>query len=161
VVVDGPATGHSLALLAAPARLAKLAPLGPAATLARRAAELVADPRRFVVALVATPEELAAREAIDATAKLRALGLTPRGVVVNGIYPELTATLESSWLAEHSANSDVRLYLARRRAQLEIVEQLAREVSPLELVPRDIAGTRAAEPAIEELARRLVREAEA
>jgi len=161
IVVDGPATGHTLALLAAPARFAKLAPLGPAATLARRAADLVADPRRFVIALVASPEALAAREAIDATGKLRALGLAPRGVVVNGIYPELVTGAEGSWLREHSANPDVRLYLSRRTAQLEVVEVLAREVGPLELVPRETAGTHAAESAIEELARRLVREAEA
>ena len=161
VVVDGPATGHSLALLAAPGRFAKLAPLGPAATLARRSAELVADARRCVVALVATPEELAARECVDATAKLRALGILSRGVIVNGIYPELSTSQEASWLSEHSVNPDVRLYLARRRAQLTIVEQLARQVGPLELVPRDIEGTHATETALDELARRLVREAEA
>jgi anion-transporting ArsA/GET3 family ATPase len=161
LVVDGPATGHTLALLAAPARFTKLAPLGPASTLARRAAELVADPRRFVVALVATPEDLAAREAIDAVTKLRGLGLVPRGVVVNGVYPELTTAQDASWLLEQSANADVRLYLTRRRSQLEVVQQLARDVGPLELVPREIAGTDAAESAIDDLARRLVREAEA
>ena len=123
LVVDGPATGHTMSLLAAPARLAKLAPLGPAARLARSASELVTDPRRFVVVFVAAPEELAAREAVDGMAQLRALGISPRGVIVNGVYPEVTTRPEAVWLEAHSSNPDVRLYLAERARQLEVVEQ--------------------------------------
>jgi len=161
VVVDGPATGHTLSLLAAPARLAKLAPVGPATRLARSASELVTDRRRFVVALVAAPEELAAREAIDGVAQLESIGISARGVIVNGIYPELTTSQQAAWLASRSMNPDVRLYLSLRARQIAIVEQLAREVGPLELIAREISGTYTADAGIEELARRLVREAEA
>ena len=161
VVVDGPATGHTMSLLAAPARFTKLAPLGPAARLARSASQLVADPRRFVISLVAAPEELAAREAVDGMAQLGALGITPRGVIVNGIYPEVTTRPQAAWLEGHSSNPDVRLYLAERARQIEVVERLARDIGPLELVPREISGLHTADAAIEALARRLVREAEA
>lgn len=161
VVVDGPATGHSLALLTAPARFAKLAPLGPPARRARAASELVADPRRFVVSLVSAPEELAAREAVEGLAKLREAGIAPRGVIVNGVYPGFATPSESEWLATHSRHPDVRLYLARRERQLRVVEALARDAGALEIVPRELAGTQGAAAQLEELARRFVREAEA
>jgi anion-transporting ArsA/GET3 family ATPase len=161
VVVDGPATGHSLALLTAPARFATLAPLGPPARRARAVSELVSDPHRFVISIVAAPEELAAREAVEGLTRLRAAGIAPRGVIVNGIYPELVTRNESEWLASHSRHPDVRLYLARRARQSEIVEGLARDAGALEIVPREIAGTQSSASQIEELAGRLVREAEA
>jgi arsenite-transporting ATPase len=161
VVVDGPATGHSLALLTAPARFAKLAPLGPPARRARAASELVQDPRRFVISIVSAPEELAAREAVEGLAHLRGSGIAPRGVIVNGVYPSLATPSEAEWLASHSPNPDVKLYLSRRARQLGVVEGLARDAGALEIVPRELAGTRSAATQVEELARRFVREAEA
>ena len=161
VVVDGPATGHSLALLTAPARFARLAPLGSPARRARAVSELVSDPHRFVISIVAAPEELAAREAVEGLARLREAGIAPRGVIVNGIYPELATLSESEWLASHSRHPDVKLYLARRARQLAIVEGLARDAGALEIVPRELAGTQSAATQLEELAGRFVREAEA
>jgi anion-transporting ArsA/GET3 family ATPase len=159
IVVDGPATGHSLVLLTAPARFVKLAPIGPAARRARAARDLVADTRRFVIGIVASPEELAAREAVEAISRLRDAGIMPRGVIANGVYPELVSPREAEWLREHSQHPDVQLYLARRARQLAVVERLARDVGALEVIPRALEGTRAADEALAEVAGRIVREA--
>src|SRR6185295_7681555 len=46
VVVDAPATGHSVPLLATPAALLKMLPFGPLAGTARQLALLIGDPER-------------------------------------------------------------------------------------------------------------------
>src|SRR5436309_5821006 len=65
VVVDAPASGHSLPLLAAPRTLGSLARLGPIGGMLERIDRLLADPERSLVCVVTTPEELAVRETVE------------------------------------------------------------------------------------------------
>jgi len=65
IVVDAPASGHSLPLLSAPRTLGALARLGPIADLLRTLAAMLADHGTTLVLPVTTPEELAVRETIE------------------------------------------------------------------------------------------------
>lgn len=88
VVVDGPATGHARALLAAPRTIAALVPAGPIGTVARRARALLADRHRARVVLVTLPEELAITETLEAHATLvNELALHVTRPVLNRVFP--------------------------------------------------------------------------
>lgn len=155
VVVDGPASGHAVTLLGSAGRMARIAPFGPASRLARSTEKFVSDPRRFRCVIVSTPEELAAREAVEADARLRQIGIHPQFVMLNGIYPELASPLQSEWLEKHSTSSDARLYLARRRRQRAVAADLISELGAVEIVPRVLPGCRDAEQSIHDFATRL------
>lgn len=155
VVVDAPSTGHSLALLAAPGRMARMAPFGPAARVARDVERFVSDGRCFRVALVSTPEELAAREAVEADEAVRALGITPQFVIVNGLYPEIATATQADWLERYSEDADVLLYLTRRRRQRVVTANLISELGNVELVVRELPGSSAVDAAVSDFATRL------
>jgi len=155
VVVDAPSTGHSLALLAAPGRMARMAPFGPAARIAREIERFACDARGFRVAIVSTPEELAAREAVEADESLRRLGITPQLVIVNGIYPELASTAQADWLERYSGDGDVRLYLTRRRRQRAVTANLISELGNVELIGRELAGSPTLDVTLTDFATRL------
>jgi anion-transporting ArsA/GET3 family ATPase len=68
VVVDGPATGHALALLRAPAKLLRMVTGGPLGGASQRLVELLTDHDRSAVVLVAIADEMAINEAAEAHA---------------------------------------------------------------------------------------------
>jgi hypothetical protein len=70
-VVDAPATGSALELLSVPGALRQIAPLGTLNRLAANAESFLADASRFAVMLTLTPQELALREALEASDVLR------------------------------------------------------------------------------------------
>ena len=70
-VVDAPATGSALELLAVPGALKQLAPIGTLNRLAANVESFLADATRFAVILTLTPQELALREALEASDVLR------------------------------------------------------------------------------------------
>jgi hypothetical protein len=70
-VVDAPATGRALELLSVPGALRQIAPLGTLNRLAENAESFIADASRFAVMLTLTPQELALREALEASDVLR------------------------------------------------------------------------------------------
>jgi arsenite-transporting ATPase len=155
VVVDGPASGHSVTLLGSAARMARIAPFGPAARLARAIERFATDPRRFRAVIVSTPEELAAREAVETDARLREIGVSPQFVIVNGMYPELAHGTQAEWLERHSTDGDALLYLARRRRQRSVAADLISELGAIEIIPRVLPGLRAADEAVHDFATRL------
>jgi anion-transporting ArsA/GET3 family ATPase len=110
VVLDAPATGHGVSLLAAPAQVAEVIPHGPVGHLARELAALVADPRRSAVVVVTAAEEMPVQEALELIALLRdRLGRVPEAVVVNGLYPPLPPgagrdEVPALWRERRSAN---------------------------------------------------------
>ena len=65
MVLDAPSTANGLALLTAPRTFAASARVGPIARQGTEIDELVCDPDRTGVVLVATPEEMPVTEAID------------------------------------------------------------------------------------------------
>ena len=125
VVVNGVASGHTIAMLEAPARVAELVAMGPAASIARATRELVADARRFRVAVVTLPEELCVTETGELHAALARLAVAITPTVINGVYPRRAAEGQARWLEENRVSQDAALYLARRRRQLAFVEHVA------------------------------------
>ena len=88
VIVDAPATGHGVGLLAAPALVTEAIGAGPLGRLAGEVAEFVGDPARTAVVVTALAEEMPVQEALELFAMMRErLGRTPDLVAVNGVYP--------------------------------------------------------------------------
>ncbi len=87
VIVDCPATGHGIALLATAGNVEELAAGGPIRDQAARIHEVVSHPAATGIVVVALPEELAVSEAIEAAATLRERGLPVAATVLNAVRP--------------------------------------------------------------------------
>lgn len=70
VVIDAPATGTALELLSVARSVRRIAGRGTLNSLAAEVERFLSDPRRFGVVIALTPEELALREALEASATL-------------------------------------------------------------------------------------------
>ena len=89
VVVDAPATGHGVAVLAAPRTFAGAARVGPIARQGGIIDAMLSDPSRTAVVAVTTPEELPVNETLVLRDALRTqLGLELALVVVNEMRPD-------------------------------------------------------------------------
>ena len=87
IVLDAPATGHGLAFLKVPLAAADTVPVGPVGGNARRILELLRDPARTALVLVALPEEMAVVEALEFhRLAVEQVGMTARGVVLNACH---------------------------------------------------------------------------
>ncbi len=94
-VVDAPATGSALELLSVPAALKRIAPLGTLNGLAANVESFIADASRFAVILTLTPEELALREALEASDVLRGrLGVSVAAAALNRVPDPLFSQRE-------------------------------------------------------------------
>lgn len=130
VVVDAPASGHSLPLLAAPRTLGALARLGPVSTLLKKMQTLLADPKHTLVCLVSAPEELAVRETIELHEEIgRRLGLPVAPPIVNAVPPRRFSADDVAALArvEGAAHPWVRA----ARFQIERREQAEAQIGAL------------------------------
>lgn len=87
VIVDAPATGHSVPLLATPGTLLKMLPFGPLTSTARDLAMLLGDPKRAAVAMVTRAEEMAVNETLELATALMRIGVTLLPVIVNAVDP--------------------------------------------------------------------------
>ena len=84
ILVDGPAAGHAITFLMAPANLLKLVRGGPIRSQAAEVAELLADRARSQVILVTLPETTPVNEVIETAQALKDdAGLRLGPVVVN------------------------------------------------------------------------------
>ena len=88
VVLDAPATGHGVSLLAAPLLVREALGAGPVADLAGELADFVRDAERCGVVIVTLAEEMPVQESLELRAELVArTGRIPDGLVVNQLYP--------------------------------------------------------------------------
>ena len=88
ILVDAPATGHTMTFLSSAGGLLDAARSGPIRTQAAEVVELLSDPARCQVALVTLPEEMPVNEAIEAAYQLEdKVGIALGPVIVNGCYP--------------------------------------------------------------------------
>jgi anion-transporting ArsA/GET3 family ATPase len=122
-VIDAPATGHALELLAVAKGIRKLAPTGTLHRLSSAVEEFLIDRNRCGVMLTLTPEELALREALEAAAALDELGIECIGAMVNMVPPALYTTAEIAKLRPLEAHAR----LAERRRELSEFAERARE----------------------------------
>ena len=146
IVVDGPASGHALTMLAAPAALESSVRTGPIHVQATDVLDLLGDADRCQVALVTVPEETPINELIETAFGLEEdSGISLGGVIVNAVEadpgpphvprPGSVAALSIAELdsmldtAEHA----VRFHRQRAELQRQHIERLAAEL-PLPLV---------------------------
>jgi anion-transporting ArsA/GET3 family ATPase len=95
VVLDAPATGHGVRLLAAPRLVSEVIGDGPFGALAGELAGFVADPERCGIVVVTQAEEMPVEEALELREALESqLGREPELLIVNGLFPPLPAGLE-------------------------------------------------------------------
>ena len=132
VIVDAPASGHSLPLLAAPHTLGALARLGPVAELLARLQRLIADPGATLVCVVTTPEELAVRETVELHRELgERLGLAVAPPIVNALPPRRFTARDAVALDRLEAASGPHPYLHAARFQLERRRQADAQLTAL------------------------------
>jgi anion-transporting ArsA/GET3 family ATPase len=124
-VIDAPATGHAIELLAVAGSLRKLAPAGRLNRLSSAVEEFLIDSNRFGVILTVLPEELALREAIEAAASLRNLGIECTAAILNGVAPALFTAAEIAKLRPLEEHARLA---ARRRELSEFADHARREL---------------------------------
>ena len=87
IVVDAPATGHGLAFLKVPLAASRAIPVGPVGHNARRVLELLRDPKRTALVVVAVPEEMAVVEALEFhRLAVDELEIAPAAAVLNACH---------------------------------------------------------------------------
>jgi anion-transporting ArsA/GET3 family ATPase len=100
VIVDAPATGHSVGVLRTPRTFADIARVGPVAHQGRTIADTIADQRVTGVVAVATPEEMPVNETLSLCEALEREELAIDLVVLNALYPVRFDEAETDQLAE-------------------------------------------------------------
>jgi anion-transporting ArsA/GET3 family ATPase len=135
VVVDGPAGGSALELLAVADGVKQLAPIGTLNRLAREVEEFIQDPKRFGAIVTVRPEELALREALEAAATMRErIGIRWIEAVLNGVSDELFDPAEIAWMrarnnGKHRALATHLAMAERRVASAEFAKRARRELA--------------------------------
>ncbi len=155
VVVDAPATGHGVAVLAAPRTFANAAHVGPIARQGATIADMLSDPSRTAVVVVTAPEEMPVNETLALTEAVREeIGSPPALVVVNGLLRDRLREEEAARLAAARDHPAVRAALvahARAREQRAQLRRLRRHVG----VPTVTLPFHPGEPDLPALTRRL------
>ncbi len=112
VVVDGPASGSALELLAVARGVKGIAPVGSLNRIAHSVESFLVDCERFGVVLTVTPEELAIREALELSAALREhLGIATVAAIMNRTPEPLFSKADMHAISELGAH----FALAQRR----------------------------------------------
>jgi anion-transporting ArsA/GET3 family ATPase len=140
VVVDAPATGHGLGMLATPRTFRDVARIGPLARRADIIHRFVTDPERTGVAVVALPEEMPVSETIELRERLHAeMGMEVDAVVLNALYPERFSAAEARRIeAADGRHAALQAALSEhRRARTERAElrRLRRAVGAVVTLP--------------------------
>lgn len=151
IIVDAAPTGRIVGQLDAPAAINELFEVGMVRTQTDWMREVLADPDRTALVIVATPEEMPVAETIELYHATEVLDVRLAGVVVNRVLPELFTTAEeevfdrlagpdATGLIEEMAGSPVgpvldaaRLAVTMRRTRVEHIRTL-REGVPLPMV---------------------------
>ncbi|HEV3366541.1 MAG TPA: ArsA-related P-loop ATPase [Acidimicrobiales bacterium] len=141
VLVDAPATGHTMTFLSSAGGLVDAARGGPIRAQAADVVQLLSDPRRCQVALVTLPEEMPVNEAIEAAYQLEdKVGIALGPVIINGCYPSRPGLDTPADEAAVAAGVDLdpslvssleaarRFRLTRQQLQEEQLQRLAHEL---------------------------------
>jgi anion-transporting ArsA/GET3 family ATPase len=87
IILDAPATGHGLSFLKVPLAASVAIPVGPVGHNARRILQLLRDPHRTALAIVATPEEMAVVEALQFHRQVaNEVGIAAKAVILNACH---------------------------------------------------------------------------
>lgn len=111
LVVDSPATGHTLSFLTSPEGLRDIAEVGPLRAQAEDVITMLSDPSRCGCVIVTIPEETPVAETIELCNTLETrLKLKITSIVVNQLLPDIAA-LSDEFLSADSSNVLVKAYL--------------------------------------------------
>jgi anion-transporting ArsA/GET3 family ATPase len=148
VILDGPASGHAVAMLKIPKAIMDAAPAGPLVKDARALRDLLTDPARTALVIVTRPEELPARETSELARAARSeLGMPLGPVIVNAMPPArlsdgpAAAVLDRLQQATGDAALDTTVAIAATvRAQRQTAERVIARLGkdpgqPLILLP--------------------------
>jgi anion-transporting ArsA/GET3 family ATPase len=120
VILDAPATGHGVSLLAAPLLVADVIRQGPIAHMTAEVAAFISRPDRSGVVVVTLAEEMPVSEAIELRELMdERLERQPDLLVVNALYPPLD---EAAF--EQAADSLTALWRQRRELNERELERL-------------------------------------
>jgi anion-transporting ArsA/GET3 family ATPase len=169
VILDGPASGHAVAMLKIPKAIIDAAPAGPLVKDARALRDLLADPSRTALVIVTRPEELPSLETRELAQAVRSDLHIPLGpIIVNAMPPARlsegpaaavldrlpTVTGDTALDTTVSIAASVR---AHRRTAERVISDLAADPGlPLILLPW-LPSTDIAPREIEQLCAALVR----
>lgn len=96
IVLDAPATGHGVRLLAAPLLVSDVIHNGPFAEMGGDLARLISDPERCGIVAVTQAEEMPVQEVLELRQALRTqISRDPEALVINGLYPPAPAPGEA------------------------------------------------------------------
>jgi anion-transporting ArsA/GET3 family ATPase len=139
VILDAPATGHGVSLLAAPRLLWEVIEDGPVGTKARDLAGFVADRKRLGIVIVTQAEEMPVAESLELKTMVEErLERSPELLVINGLYPPLPRSQRDSVhdqaekaaeKAAGDATAAIGAWYRRRRINERELERLQQEWS--------------------------------
>jgi anion-transporting ArsA/GET3 family ATPase len=139
IVVDAPATGHAITFLTSASGLVSAARGGPLRTQASDVVELLADPSRCRVILVALPEEMPVSETIESAFTLEdKAGVQLGPVIVNASDPEPVGLERSAQEAAAGLDVDPDLLTALEEARQFRLQRHALSVAQIERLARDL-----------------------
>jgi hypothetical protein len=116
VIVDGPATGHALAMLASPHTFADIAPLAAIGRQARELERYLAESTRYVG--VTLPEPMAVAELLELEHALpETVGRGLDEIVVDAVHPERFTDAEAERIAAAGGPGLAPVLIEHRRAR--------------------------------------------
>jgi arsenite/tail-anchored protein-transporting ATPase len=145
IVVDGPAAGHALTFLMAPANLLKLVRGGPIRSQATEVADLLSDPSRCQVILVTLPETTPVNELIETAYALEEEGGLRLGPVVVNAVDDGEALMTERAEAGSSRRAAAEFRNARRELHHRECARL-NEALALEQIRLPLINTSALDP---------------
>lgn len=109
IIVDAPAAGHAITFLQAPRALLDAVRVGPINAQAREVLEMLTDPSRCQVVLVALAEETPVNELVETAYRVEdRVGIHLAPVVLNGMYPDLPGLHTGAAAAAKAADASLR-----------------------------------------------------
>jgi anion-transporting ArsA/GET3 family ATPase len=166
ILVDAPATGHSVPLLATPGTFLKMLPFGPLSGTARELTLLLSDPEKTAIAIVTRAEEMAVNETLELAAVLMRLGIPLLSPIVNAVSPLRFTRAETRRLLADPADvpPSLRAHLAlgrfgaaRQRTAEREIRRLGRTLATSSMCLPLVPARRFGLAALEQLADELVR----
>lgn len=133
ILVDAPATGHSIPFLSTARAVTEMMPTSSIGRMAHEVSALLADGARTAAVLVSIAEEMVVNETIELATSLRetrAVALGP--VVVNAVWPDRFDADEAAWISQAEARDPLvavgRYHLEKRRRADEQIARLGTEL---------------------------------
>lgn len=140
IIVDAPALGHGVSFLGVPRAVVDMVRMGPIKTQSQKIVDLLEDPKRTLLNIVALPEEMPVNEAVElAKAAQDPLKMAVGCVFMNEVFQEVISPKDKAALdklkSKTKGNSELKdLMLAaergrkKREMSLKHIEKLRQEL---------------------------------